>query len=155
MSGWHELRKLLDEPKPRTDKDLEKSAQLARLAGWQLSERVEEEDDTYCVGVILDRYGKELDIADVEYIPQPVWGFPDLYDKQNMGLAWLIVYWAKEQDRGTDGFVAEAFDMWLHDLPGLWGHPLAQRMWLDKVLELAKEFGVPVPEAQPVIGVKE
>jgi hypothetical protein len=71
---------------------------------------------------------------------------PDLYNPANMALAWRVLNWAMTEATGavTHGMAQMAHPV---SWPGLMMAPpdIAQRAWLDKVLELAIEAGMVTP----------
>ena len=62
-----------------------------------------------------------------------------LYDPANMSLAWKVLNWATEYERKNN----EEMVLWWMDVL-LCNYPPAdaQRLWLDKILELAIEAGL-------------
>ena len=106
--------------------DQEKSVMLARSMGWTLRlPSMYSSTPPYLSDVTGQLIGEHCD-------------YPDLYDTTSMALAWRVHLWIKEQDYGTDGFIAEQYDMWWEDSQ-VWREDNAQRLWLDKIVELCVE----------------
>ena len=99
--------------------DQEKSVLLAKAMGLEISPN--------------GTYFKHLPDWNQEYI----WG-NNFYDPANMALAWRSLNWA-DQQRALSDRLADYFIAYL-----LWIEPPAdaQRLWLDKILELALEAGI-------------
>ncbi len=78
------------------------------------------------------------------------WMTKDLYDPANMALAWRVLNWANSQKHyyaGFQGYSGLMFDFLYHwlfsDETFFELSPAdAQRLWLDKILELAIEAGL-------------
>lgn len=77
----------------------------------------------------------------------------DLYDEHNMALAWrAVTYMGREANKE----IKEAFDAWWQEqwqekqLQRVTTPAEAQRMWLDKVLELALDRNVVKAESLPL-----
>ena len=77
----------------------------------------------------------------------------NLYYPVNMVFAWLCLNWASEQDLEIDSYsypyvvaqgVAELFDTDVEIRDQIWAQSPAdaQRLWLDRILELAIEAGL-------------
>jgi hypothetical protein len=80
----------------------------------------------------------------------------NLYDPENMALAWRVLNWAAKKFHYGDSYSAGyRIDDWIMDEPivkgdgayNIWDLPPAeaQRAWLDKILELAIEAGLTTP----------
>ena len=98
--------------------DQEKSVLLAKAMGW----------------TVRDIVGLPADI----FAPPDIWvRAGSLYDPANMALAWRVLNWIGTQ--GLDDIMASWFQEFgcIHIQPSL-----AQRLWLDKILELAIEAGL-------------
>lgn len=105
--------------------DNEKSAMLARLMGWQMGR--------YSNGKPCFRPPSRAPHGSYLH---------DLYDPENMQLAWRVLNWAEQYGDFYDWFYAydaEAGDEinWIAMPPAE-----AQRLWLDKILELAVRAGM-------------
>jgi hypothetical protein len=84
---------------------------------------------------------KTLDFKDDTFFVVPKdWGmewewYEDFYDSANMALAWRVLNWAHEQN--------PTWDWMALTLKALRSGPAdAQRLWLDKTLELAIDAGI-------------
>ena len=99
-------------------KDQEKSVLLVKAMGygWEIHE-----DHNGCF---------MLDSEDV------LLGEGDLYDPANMALAWRVLNWATEYERKNN---EEMVLWWLDALLCNFPPADAQRLWLDKVLDLIAE----------------
>lgn len=124
--------------------DQEKSVMLARAMGWKVTQhgpsRLEKIRTPYG-----DHWGDE----------------PLFYDELNMGLAWRVLNWAARQSRirlseySYPYSLADGVD-YLFEEDGYWQGRIwalppadAQRLWLDKILELAIEAGlIPAPPSK-------
>lgn len=68
--------------------------------------------------------------------------FPDLYKPEHMALAWGVLNWAyRENLERFDELIRTDLLWYLYESPA----EEAQRLWLDKVLELAIEAGLVEP----------
>ena len=65
---------------------------------------------------------------------------PNLYNPINMALAWRVHLWMLEQELGKRespyAVSPKPYTRWWN-LGSPWGYAAAQRLWLDKILELA------------------
>ena len=110
----------------------QKSVMLARLAELQIEYEP-------VVLIALAQFHSTTDIID-DLVP-------DLYDPANMELAWRCLLWVSQ---GHEDWRAE-FQNWFADTAfELMGEEHAQRIWLDKLLELAISAGLIAP-----VGVKD
>ena len=101
--------------------DNEKSVLLARAMGWKLNDNV--------VYDVFDEFN-----LNVEY--------ETLYDTANMSLAWRVLNWAEENHLTyKDDMISRRYVLPMLDLFKL-PPAAAQRLWLDKILELAIEAGL-------------
>lgn len=111
--------------------DQEKSVALAKAMG-QKPEKIlyKDYDDTSVTGAYWDGMSYRA--------------HPNLYDPANMAMAWRCHLWAIDVD-GPWAFAVAAGDFsyedWLYRF-GIWSQTDAQRLWLDKILELAIEAGL-------------
>ena len=105
--------------------DERKSVLLARAMGWEVFV-------THDVTVFIPPEGLSAEEHDRGII-----GYVDFYDPTNMALAWRAI--GVMVDKHTEIWDA-FFDWW--DLEIDPGHESAQRLWLDKILELAIEAGI-------------
>ena len=103
--------------------DEEKSVLLARAMGWEIR----------LIGAsscVIDN-GEYLKVNALEY--------PDLYDPHDMALAWRVLNWATDTERRNN----EEMCLWWEEARLHNRTPAdAQRLWLDKILELAIEAGI-------------
>lgn len=99
--------------------DSEKTLMLAKVMGWRV-----------CLG------GEHIPIDIDENKTLYLRPGNTLYTISNMFLAWLVLSWAHEnlETRYADG-VGHFIEFWLPP-------EQAQRVWLDKVLELALDAGL-------------
>ena len=115
--------------------DQEKSVMLAKAIGWYVT--------VYDKRCAISSLGERLGVYDYPL---------NLYDPANMALAWRVLNWASELDTEIDDYsypyvISEAadclFERELEDVK-MWCLPPAdaQRLWLDKILELAIEAGL-------------
>jgi len=104
--------------------DREKSVMLAKAMGWAVGKF---SGHTPLFGLPSD-YG--VGVID--------W-YDDFYDPANMALAWRVLNWATTRMKTPELY---KFLHWhIHSLAMI-GPADAQRLWLDKVLELAIEAGL-------------
>ena len=127
--------------------DLEKSEKLVRLCGWSIAsvERGAGFYDFYH-HVLLDENKAEI-IPTVKFgggtQPRAIELSPrkqlNLYDPANMALAWRVLNWAILEQTAQLAHIAT----WLA-IGGFMSMPpeIAQRIWIDKVFELAIEAGM-------------
>jgi len=103
--------------------DEQKSVMLAKAMGWQV---VEHNKRRCTIGHIGERIG----VIDYPF---------NLYAPANFALAWKVLNWATEYGRKNN----EEMVLWWMDVL-LCNYPPAdaQRLWLDKILELAIEAGL-------------
>lgn len=104
--------------------DQEKSVMLAKAMGWDISLSYNQQ-----CRYITSNGSTEL--GDVGILPYRNEG--DLYDPANMALAWRVLNWAITSELGSWAFLA-----WWIDL-GRLSPADAQRLWLDKILELLEQ----------------
>ena len=109
--------------------DGEKSVLLAKAMGWIMDDSTEPMD-------WRDEKGEEIPMTLVANIMSKGYavGF-SFYDPANMALAWRIHLWALKVKRNN--IKSRYWDWW--NLAFVWGNPDAQRLWLDKILDLAIE----------------
>jgi hypothetical protein len=107
--------------------DQEKSVLLAKVAQLEI-----EYEPIVLMGLVQTHTRKET----IEYF------VPDLYDPTNMYLAWRVHLWALE----ARGIRNPYWNFWANS-PYVWILEDAQRLWLDKILELAIEAGIVEVEA--------
>jgi hypothetical protein len=104
--------------------DQEKSVLLAKAMGWPIEQG-------------LKVFGQ------IDWIIPPEGDMiATLYNPVNMALAWRVLNWAQEQQ---PEYVGQGFlDFWDVEYPHLYefSPAEAQRLWLDKILELAIEAGL-------------
>lgn len=114
----------------------QKSVMLARLCGWQWVNRLDMHQ------MIVDANGIMLCGGGFHTL--------NLYESHNMALAWRVLNWGAKKLYTVDEWANDivfttdtsAYNLW--DLP-----PAdAQRLWLDKVLELAIEAGMVTPNEE-------
>jgi hypothetical protein len=68
---------------------------------------------------------------------------PNLYDPANMPLAWRVLNWAYDLPQIEDQGRHDHFIKWWREANLNTKPPAdAQRLWLDKILELAVEAGI-------------
>ena len=105
--------------------------------------------------LIIARMLKNQMLPD-KYLPvmSPEFKPIDLYNPANMALAWRVLNWAAKLDRVSlseysypytfSDAVDLIFEDGLNESPRVWAlsPDLAQRLWLDQVLELAIEAGL-------------
>ena len=120
--------------------DQEKSVMLAKAMGWVQQVRHYGDESQVFIG------GETVAIVDTDLIPAdglPEYYFmPNLYDPANMVLAWRVLNWARVNDAifelAIDNHeLGDHFFEWASESPAD-----AQRLWLDKILELAIETGI-------------
>lgn len=105
----------------------EKSIMLARLMGWQFVYA-----GNGVVAVVRDKIFVGTTTA---YWYSESGPCVDFYEKDNMSLAWKILAFAADLDQRTNTTV---FEEWWHSQRLYLKSPeKAQKLWLDKVLELA------------------
>jgi len=102
--------------------DQEKSAMLAKAMGWKVTALPVGHDDLFII--VPNEYDRNI---------------RSFYSPANMSLAWKVLNWATEYERKNN----EELVMWWMDVL-LCNYPPAdaQRLWLDKILELAIEDGL-------------
>lgn len=102
--------------------DQEKSVKLARLCGWKQPKRfVPNWRDSGTTVAYYDGY----------------MNYPNLYDPANMQLAWRVLNFID----GTE--LSGRFNVWFYNQLWVKISPAdAQRLWLDKILQLADEAGM-------------
>jgi hypothetical protein len=101
--------------------DHKKSLILAQLVGWE-----------------IDSDGRFYPPADV-FGGRNYWGpCRDLYLPVHMALAWMIINWAMSEETGamTHGIAKMAYPVTWSGLMML-PPEIAQRLWLDRILQLA------------------
>ena len=116
----------------------EKSVLLAEMMGWNVSGKIIDQFDKWFV--IVQEQGDDWELS--ENVEHPF----NLYDPANMALAWRVLNWAWGIPDDDPALV----NLELHD----WHEQIAwtvtydsspadaQRLWLDRILELAIEAGV-------------
>ena len=118
--------------------DEQKTDMFAYLCGWR---KVWADNNSM---VLLDANGRGVGYR----LMRSGEALPNLYDVQNMALAWLVLNWASSnkslhpEERDEMQYKMQEWLTyhvgWLDILP-----PAdAQRLWLDKILELAIEAGL-------------
>ena len=119
--------------------DQEKSVALAQAMGLHIS-------DTMPICFSFD---------DTDYLY-------DLYDPASMALAWRVLNWAFVPP-GTSPNIPDGSTIkshmdywWFHPMPGVYPTPYvkpadAQRLWLDKILELAIAANLVPPSPRPPV----
>ena len=124
--------------------DQEKSVLLVKAMKWTLSNVIK--DASGKLFLLIQPKGDDWEwVVDID---APL----NLYDPANMALAWRVLNWASELDTEIDDYsypyvISEAadclFERELEDVK-MWCLPPAdaQRLWLDKILELAIEAGI-------------
>lgn len=114
--------------------DEQKSVMLAKLVGWEVSERHGVESVHYidAVFVSTDKFTARLTGPDF------------LYADKWMALAWRVLNWAADRLPGETGQRQSFFKMLNGSGSALWwlSPEQAQRLWLDKILSLAIEAGM-------------
>lgn len=122
--------------------DREKSIMLAKLAGW-----ISETDG------ITTRWHSDGELIYDDYCGGLLNHEPlNLYKEKQMYLAWRLLSWATNNDQPIDNNKSKAYyigylsfgDLLHEQLELATGAPPeeAQRLWLDKILELATEAGM-------------
>lgn len=129
----------------------EKSVALARLCGWRI-DNIPTSTGAAWMRVLCDENGNDLGLRPpfgggiekrhVDLKPTKLF---NLYDPANMALAWRVGVWAG--NNLPNDAISKLNDLWLRrdTYPYevfMWYEPEAQRLWLDKILELAIEAGM-------------
>lgn len=117
--------------------DHKKSIMLARLMGWYRPA-----GDEYTGSLwIFDTGGRTRYDGMFWGVAETFHPDFDLYKTEYIHIAWLVLNWACDQQAIIDWCKEEQF---MEDIRDYWNLPLAeaQRLWLDKVLELAIEAGM-------------
>ena len=113
--------------------DQEKSVALAKAMGWDI--KPHGRNTLNMVWDIFDDFGS------VGIMLGKSW---NLYDPANMALAWRVLNWANKSvpfNSGDD--IWRQWEGWWDGLDIKGEYPAdAQRLWLDKILELAIEAGI-------------
>lgn len=104
--------------------DQEKSIMLARLCGWD----VEYSPDNVIIRSTTEVF--RVTLMSPNY----------LYNTKWMFLAWRVLNWAHAQTTGY--FEDHPLLLMLHNVDETLPPAEAQRLWLDKILELAIEAGM-------------
>lgn len=107
--------------------DREKSVLLAKAMRWYVTVH-----DKRCA---ISSLGERLGVTDYPL---------NLYDPENMALAWRVLNHFSWVDIALKIVLQDTVKNSIHDDPAD-----AQRLWLDKVLELAIEIGIITLEAEP------
>lgn len=105
--------------------DQDKSVMLARAMGWKIG------------------HDKPVLFRVPESNSDTFWGwFDNLYDVGLMALAWRVLNWAYREDK-IFSLAIDVYEFGSHFLE--WAPKTAleaQRLWLDKILEMAIEVGL-------------
>ena len=117
----------------------QKSVMLAKAMGWEVWNQH---------GVMTFRPPEGLD---PELFRENTIGIVDLYHPANMALAWRVLNWAMSPHHSPWVFALAVGDFELEGFlyeAELWKIPPAdaQRLFLDKILELAIEAGIVDPQ---------
>lgn len=126
--------------------DQQKSVLLAKAMGWRVKLAqsgeprwaLEDEQRRQLGGSIYDEPSVYKDV-DLTYSKL----CPDLYDPANMALAWRVLNWAYDHPQIEDQGRHDHFIKWWREANLNTKLPAdAQRLWLDKILELATNAGI-------------
>jgi hypothetical protein len=139
--------------------DAQKSVILARLCNWQ-AVNAQTKSGAW-MRVLGDAAGEDLGVifggglsCKAQELRDSI--IPDLYDPANMALAWRVLNWVYPWQHPIGPDDTQSPEAW-HDGTVRWGWAIervidgslspavAQRSWLDKVLELAIEAGMVTP----------
>ena len=117
--------------------DQEKSVLLAKAMGWEIDRRGDHGSYDLWIDDILIL--QRVDYSKIGLLDSVILNkhMPNLYSPANMALAWRAI--GVMVDRHTEIWDA-FFDWW--DLEIDPGHESAQRLWLDRVLELVIKAGI-------------
>lgn len=116
--------------------DQEKSVKLARAMGWHVI--ADEHRNRHGTFMIFHTGSDEplYSTAIIATVKEPDFFnhyCPNLYEPQNMSLAWRVLNWAADRQDILDSCMEDGF---MEDIRDWWELPAseAQRLWLDRVL---------------------
>jgi hypothetical protein len=122
--------------------DQEKSVKLAKLMGWKYKHDGITGDWYEPLGIepLYEEWQCYRRKANHKYV---VAISLNLYSPANMALAWRVLNWAYNQLTGKNNIRNRLFDYLVLSNKAIYGLPSAdaQRLWLDKILELATRGG--------------